>query len=69
MKSLLDIEDILKRWNVRYTHEYNFLRVFGNYNGYSIIRYNHDDKYNPVELNGRVVSVPDLEDWIYTNCK
>ena len=48
-----NIEELLKQWNVSHSKEYNFIRVFGNYNGYSIIRFNADDYQNPVEIDGK----------------
>lgn len=67
--SIKDIEKILKRWNVRYSREYNYIRVFGTYDGYSIVRFNSDDNKNPIELDGRICSISEFEDWIYRNCK
>lgn len=67
--SIGNIEEILKRWNVRYSREYNFIRVFGTYDGYSIVRFNCDDPKNPIELDGRICSISEFEDWIYLNCK
>lgn len=64
-----NIEELLKQWNVLHSKEYNFIRVFGNYNGYSIIRFNADDYQNPVEIDGKICSLSEFETWIFENCK
>lgn len=67
--SIDNIEELLRRCNVQYSKEYNFIRVFGNYKGYSIVRFNADDYKNPIELDGKICSLSEFEDWIFENCK
>lgn len=42
---------LLDKWKIRYSYEYNFVRVYGNFDGYSIVRANADDPYNPIEID------------------
>lgn len=56
---------LLDKWKIRYSYEYNFVRVYGNFDGYSIVRANADDPYNPIEIDGKIHSIEEFEDWLY----
>lgn len=62
---LKKILKLLDECNIKYSYEYDFIRVFGNFYGYSIVRANADDQHNPVEIDGKIHSFEEFEDWLH----
>jgi len=60
------ITELLYKTKTRFSHEYGFFRIWGNFNGYSIVRINVDDPFNPVEIDGKIHSLEYFEDWLYS---
>lgn len=50
-------------WNVEYEKVTNkCIRVYGNFDGFSVIRENSDGW---IEVDGRLMDYEDFEDWLY----
>lgn len=50
-------------WNVEYEKvTYKCIRVYGNFDGFSVIRENSDGW---IEVDGRLMDYEDFEDWLY----
>lgn len=68
-KGLNSIIDIFDNKHIKYKQEYDFIRLYGNFDGYYIVRYNPEDKINWIVLNGVCRDQRYFEDFIYTYCK
>lgn len=56
---------ILILWNIKFEKVDNkCVRVYGNFNGFSVIRESEQENY--VEVDGRLIDYDDFEDWIYS---
>lgn len=51
-------------WNVKFEKvDSKCVRVYGNYDGFSVIRESEQENY--VEVDGRLMTYENFEDWLY----
>mgnify|MGYP007097164187 CR=1 FL=1 len=54
----------LTLWNVKFEkHDNHSVNVYGNFEGYSVVRDSKEKNY--IEVDGKLITYEDFEDWLY----
>lgn len=54
----------LRSYNIRFEIVNNkYIRVYGNFNGYSVIKESNQKDY--IEVDGKLITYNDFDEWLY----